>query len=274
MDRRRLCALLASLALVACDSVERPPPPDNDGIYAFAQGCYALDATDPGSTDTRWLEVGEEETSFRFSARTAEEGSRFFLKPSDLGTYLFYDEQGGYLVSDDGPLLRQTELMSDIMLIDDSYVSGAEWMPETSSIDWSQYQLRNRRTGQLLGPTGLTADEASASAVTFVPAEGCMEHPELSLDATGEVSKTNFDNGEVSMTSEKRTTMVESSGAASRLVGAISSPSGGALSSSRMPRVAVPVHENDWPSCWDGDGLARGRSRGATAQSTLAYRRR
>ena len=157
-------------------------------VYGFALGCYRLRAGDT------WLSRGS--AGFEFAGDEAG-AALFYMKPSDLGTYLLYDEQGGYLVGEDGPLLRQTELLSDILLVDDSYVSGAEWSPETSSIDWERYQLRNRRTGQLLGPAGLTADEAAAAAVSFEPATGCTEHPELTLDATGEVSKTTFDDGDV-----------------------------------------------------------------------------
>lgn len=197
MDRRRLCALLASLALVACDSVERPPPPDNDGIYAFAQGCYALDATDPGSTDTRWLEVGEEETSFRFSARTADEGSRFFLKPSDLGTYLFYDADGQYLIAEEGELRRTDTLDSDVLLLDDAFISPAEWELSVSAHDPDRFQLRNRASGEYLTRQGTTPEESDAGVIALYPTEGCAEFPELTLDADGVVEPRTFGDGSV-----------------------------------------------------------------------------
>ena len=41
------------------------------------------------------------------------------MKPADLGTCLLYDQDGGYLVVTDGPLLRLTTLDSDVTLIDD-----------------------------------------------------------------------------------------------------------------------------------------------------------
>ena len=50
-----------------------------------------------------------------------------------------------------------------------------------------------------------------------------------------------FDKAEGSMTSEKRRMIAVSVGAAVRLVGAINSAVGGALSWSKMPRVAVIV---------------------------------
>ena len=88
-------ALLAALAL-GCEPpvepyVERPPAPAHDGIYGFANGCYAMDATAPGSTNTRWLAASAAGDTFAFSAMDVEVGARFFLRASDLGTYLFYD---------------------------------------------------------------------------------------------------------------------------------------------------------------------------------------
>ncbi len=168
------------------DTGETGDLPELDA-FGFANGCYSLRAGDT------WLTATASGDSYEFAG---DQGSAaaFFMKASDLGTYLLYDEGGGYLVAESGPLLRQTKLESDITLIDDSYVSGAEWLPETSVVDWDQYQLRNRRSDQLLGETGL-ADEGVP--ITFEPATGCTEHPELTLDATGQVMKTTFDDGDL-----------------------------------------------------------------------------
>jgi hypothetical protein len=116
------------------------------------------------------------------------------MKAADLGTYVLYDQDGGYLVSDDGPLIRQTTLESDVTLIDDAYVSGAEWTLETSTVDGTQYQLRNRRNDMLLGVDALAAEGVP---VSFEAAEGCKAYPELTLDATGEVTRTMFDDGDL-----------------------------------------------------------------------------
>jgi len=157
--------------------------------YGFAGGCYRI-----RSSDT-WLSRNSAASGYEFAAEAA--ATPFYMQPSDLGTYLLYDDEGGYFVSEDGPLIRQTSLQSDILLVDDTYVSGAEWILETSTNDGSQYQLRNRRTDDLLGPTALTADPSEAAAISFEPATGCKEHPELTLDAQGEVTKTAFDDGDL-----------------------------------------------------------------------------
>lgn len=165
---------------------ETGEPPELD-VHGFANGCYTV-----RSGDT-WLTASGAGDSYAFASAEAD-AARFFMKASDLGTYLLYDENGGYLVSEDGPLVRQTSLQSDTLLIDDTYVSGAEWLPETSLVDWDQYQLRNRRNDALLAADGLS-DEGLP--VTFEAADGCVEHPELTLDATGSVTKTTFDDGDL-----------------------------------------------------------------------------
>ena len=165
---------------------ETGDPPELD-TYGFANGCFSI-----RNGDT-YLTANGAGDSYEFGP-SLDGAARFFMKASDLGTYLFYDEGGGYLVSEDGPLLRQMTLQSDVSLIDDAYVSGAEWLPETSLTDWDQYQLRNRRNDLLLTDSGLGED---GLPVTFEPADGCTEHPELTLDASGSVTKTTFEDGDL-----------------------------------------------------------------------------
>jgi hypothetical protein len=158
-------------------------------VDSWANGCYALRSGENYLT--------REGNSYAFSQSQLAAASRFYMKASDIGTYLLYDEDAGYLVSEDGPLIRQETLQSDILLVDDDYISGAEWILETALSDWEKYALRNRRNDQLLTPDGLSDDPSEAAPVSFEATDGCAEHPELSLDATGEVSKTTFDDGDL-----------------------------------------------------------------------------
>jgi microsomal dipeptidase-like Zn-dependent dipeptidase len=194
-----LVTVLAVLALGGCESeVERPAPPPNEGVESFAGGCYAMDATEPGSSDTRWLEAIPSGDGFAFTATEVESGARFYMKASDLGTYLFYDQEGRYLVSDDGLLARRATLLSDVLTIDDTYVSGAEWELTTSPHDAERFQLKNRKTGLYLTRSGwLTADASTAAVVALYPQTGCTEHPELTLDAEGQVAPRRFPDGSV-----------------------------------------------------------------------------
>jgi len=191
--------LLFSGACGGEEPVPRPPAPEHDGIHSFANGCYGMDATDPGSDDTRWLVADGTGEGFAFTSRTLEGGARLFMRASDLGTYLFYDEEGFYLVAEEegGALLRRAELQSDVFTLDDTYVSGAEWELSESAHDPTRFQLVNRRTGQFLGRGGLVADEASAAVIALYPQTGCAEHPELTLDAEGAPGRTTFDDGDL-----------------------------------------------------------------------------
>lgn len=190
--------LLAALALVACGEpyVERPPAPANDGIYSFANGCYVVDATSPGSANTRWLAAAGAD-AYAFTALGQEGGARFHMRASDLGTYLFRDPEGGYLVAEDHGLVRQTALMSDIMLLDDAFRSPAEWELTVSAADASRFALRNYQTGEYLTPTGTTADASAAGVIAFYPATGCADFPEMTLDAEGDVVPREWPDGDL-----------------------------------------------------------------------------
>ncbi|MEM9454312.1 MAG: hypothetical protein AAGF11_09045 [Myxococcota bacterium] len=167
---------------------EEPPGPD---VHGVAGGCFSV------VSDDGWLSSTGNGTGFTFVPNGAQDAARFFLKASDLRTYLFYDAQGRYLVAEPPgqSLLRQANLQSDVLLIDDNYISGAEWELQVSSVDPSRYQLRHRQTQDWLGNGVLTAQEAQALPLTLEPTEGCTEHPELSLDAQGEVIPSTFDDG-------------------------------------------------------------------------------
>jgi len=173
------------------DAGPRPPGPD---LYSFANGCFSLRAD-----DGRFLSRAATPDRFEFAAVDAKVAGSFFLKASDLGTYLLYDQERSYLLSEDGPLLRQPTLLSDVTTVDDSFVSGAEWELQLSGAkpaDGPQrYRFRHRKTSRFLGATELVAGPNQAASFTFEAAEGCAEHPELTLDATGEVEPRSFEDG-------------------------------------------------------------------------------
>lgn len=159
-------------------------PPELD-VHKFAGGCYTLQSGD--------AYLGASGDAYAFTADEAG-ATRFHMRAADLGTYLLYDPEGGYLVATEGPLQRLTELDSDVTLIDDTYISGAEWTLESSPVEFGKYQLRNRRNDLLLGKDALAAE---GLPVEFTAAEGCKDYPELSLDASGAVGKTMFEDGDL-----------------------------------------------------------------------------
>jgi hypothetical protein len=173
----------------AIGDASAPKTPDP---YALANGCYTLQNRD----GTRL--VAPSDDSFVFDIRSSDEAAKLFLKASDLGTYLFYDHDARYVYAENGPLQRQATLLSDILTMDDGYISGAEWelLPLVAKAgEPGRFRVRQRKTQLLLGPYGLTHTDTDAVELAFEPAIGCSEHPELSLDAEGSVQRTSFADG-------------------------------------------------------------------------------
>lgn len=178
-------------------------------LYSFAGGCFTLrDEQGRGLTRT------EDNGGYSFKEGTVF--TPFYMKASDLGTYLLYDPQGGYVFSENGPLLRKTSLDSDITLLDDTYVSGAEWeLQGTGSLQDGGsplYRFRHRKTGEFLAQLALTDDAQAAVSFSFSPAEGCTQHPELTLDAQGTVDGRYFDDGDVWGIAETHTHLLSNFG--------------------------------------------------------------
>ncbi|MBL4635412.1 MAG: hypothetical protein JKY56_16245 [Kofleriaceae bacterium] len=195
-------ALLGAVTLACGDNtrqkVPRPMPPANDGIFSFANGCFSIDATKRGSENTRWLAPsGTDE--FEFEATSQDAGSKFFMRASDLGTYLFYDAERYYLSVEEGALTRVDRLDSDILLLDDEFKSPAEWELQVSAHDAERFQLVHYQTGQYLGTKGLVESEMSAAVVAFYPesSESCAVFPEMELNAEGTVERTTWPDGDV-----------------------------------------------------------------------------
>ena len=140
-------------------------------LYDFAGGCYTIVSGDGALT--------RDGMSFGFAGGG---GTAFHMRAADLGAYLLYDPDAGYVMDD---MSRATTLDSDVTLIDDEFVSGAIWTLERSDDDPTQYQLRNLRTDAVMMGGPLQLEEAS----------GCADFPELTLDANGDVQRTTFDDG-------------------------------------------------------------------------------
>ncbi|MFT3928504.1 MAG: hypothetical protein QM778_38600 [Myxococcales bacterium] len=156
--------------------------------YAFAGGCYTL------GTNGSYL-VTQSHGGYAFATSTASAAARFYLKAADLGTYLLYDHEKGYVTGKELSLVRTTSLESDISLLDDTFVSPAEWqvLPRASSP--AEFSVQHKQSARFLGAQGLVLAESEAAPIRFEAATGCSEHPELSLDARGSVGRTKFDDG-------------------------------------------------------------------------------
>ncbi len=184
---------LALLALSACDFGSRPGEGPALKVHFAANRCFAVAAWERGSFFPKVLTVSSSGESFSFARRWGHHATAFFLKPSGLGRYLLHDDEGFYVVSDGDALLRQSELLSDILLVDDSFESDAEWDMELAG--WFQVRLRHRKSGRYLATRGLVDGASAASPLLLIPRDGCAEPPEASLDAEGRVTRRVFEDG-------------------------------------------------------------------------------
>ncbi len=181
--------------------LELPPPPANEGLYAYANGCYSMQGFN-GKRTVGHASPTQSGDLFAFSEETGDTASHFLMRASDLGTYLFYDTEKRYLTAQEAgagtwQLKRAENLESSILLLDDSFRSPAEWTIETSTRDPERFQLKHYQTGRYLTLTGLTENESSAAIVTLFPQSDCAEFPELTIDAKGSVAPRTWDNGDV-----------------------------------------------------------------------------
>jgi hypothetical protein len=199
--RRSLAALAFVVTAIACEGwnlrdqpVTLGDPPPDDGIHGFANGCFAVEGFD-GKNAPQFLKASTD--GFAFSAVSADDASRFLMRPSDLATYLFYDSDEMYLSAQSDALAREETLESDILLLDDSFRSPAEWELQASERDPRRYQLQNYQTGRYLTLGGLTEHASAAAIITLYPQSGCAEFPELTIDADGSVGPTEHADGDV-----------------------------------------------------------------------------
>ncbi len=189
-----LCAL-GVLASGCVDTVESVPPGElifdsapPEAVFEFANACVRIEHEGELLTrDGERYEWGE--------------GTPFLMRASDLNTYLFYDDERGYLLLDlEGVeagaeyLKRRTELESDITRVDDSFVSPAEWQLEVSDQVSNAFNIRRRQSNFYMGPEPISVEPVP---LKLIEAEGCATFPELSLDATGTPAKTTFEDGDL-----------------------------------------------------------------------------
>ena len=195
------------------------PPPADQGIYGFANGCYAVETFDGAKTLT-FIAASADGAAFASSATAADGAMRFHFRAADLGTYLLYDTDRRFLAAEPSTvdpaqshaLTRPAKLQDEIDVLDETFVSPAEWRLQVSARDPKRYQLQHAATNRYLTQTGLTENPADAAIITLHPQEGCAEFPEMSLDAVGEVKPKSWDDGDVYGIAELHSHMSSDSG--------------------------------------------------------------
>lgn len=214
----RLFVLTAFLAtLQACSDGNDSPPASVapvDSIYALANGCYIV-SPDGGGRYLRTPVVhdpdgsaDEAQGSGAVAAQSlgevltsnSEEADRIHFRASDLGKYLLYTQDRNFIVSFDGASLEaRQQLASDMRMVDgvvvveDRKQSEGEW--QLAMTDAGALTFQHILSGNYLAADGTLA--AEPEPIGIMPASSCAEFPELSVDATGEISKTEFEDGDV-----------------------------------------------------------------------------
>lgn len=174
-------------------SIPEPEPEPEPDLYGFAGGCFNI-----RNDDGRWLTRDEDGGGFTFVHGDAPEATPFVMQAADLATYLLYDEEEGYVALEGGQLVRHTSLRSDLTEQIDGWISDGEWGLEAlDTPDRRTYRLRHLGSGKLLAGDEATRDESRAQSLQFVPAQGCAQFPEMSLDAEGTVTVRNLKSGAV-----------------------------------------------------------------------------
>ena len=162
-------------------------------IFSVANSCFAISP----DAEATFLTATASGDAYESSAASAEDASWFLLRPSDLGKYLLYDQNKGYLVSDGQSLTRQLSLAFDTtevngeVVIEDQMQSEGEW--ELLAVE-NSFLLHHIKSASYIGTNGMVANEAEAAELDFIEQPGCAEFPELSLNASGEITVTEFEN--------------------------------------------------------------------------------
>jgi len=160
-------------------------------VYGVANQCQSVEVD--SADGAVWLARSGE----GFVAAEGAAATPFFLKPSALGRYLLFDPEGGYLVSDGSALQRATELDSDITLVDDSFVSEAEWELLEAPTGQRDFLLRHYKTGGYLTAAGLDRDRDAADSIRLADSAGCAAFPEEQTHSEGALDTHRFEDGDL-----------------------------------------------------------------------------
>lgn len=194
---------------------DRQPAPAHDGIYGFAHGCYVVEVFD-GERTLRYVAAEGDGERFGFSVGPAEGAARFHMRATDLGAYLFYDAERRYLtaVEADGAwqLTRPGTLESEVDRLEWGFKSPAEWRLQVSERDPERFQLQHYATDRYLALSGLTEDASAAAVVTLHTSEGCVDFPELTIDAVGDAQPSRWEDGDLYGIAEIHSHMMADSG--------------------------------------------------------------
>jgi microsomal dipeptidase-like Zn-dependent dipeptidase len=141
-----------------------------DARYSLANDCWTLKSSSSPVTD-----------------------GPYYLKPTDLGSYMFFDKNKQFLSADSSPLAGAD---GGLTRASDGGPDG-DWTVEDSG---DGFKVLLKATGKALGVSGgklVLVEPGQAGVFTFDKASGCAEFPEAVTTATGTPSKGKYSFGDV-----------------------------------------------------------------------------
>jgi microsomal dipeptidase-like Zn-dependent dipeptidase len=158
------------LAAFAC-AVPAVASAAEDGRFALANDCWTLQ-----------------------SATSAVSDGPFFLKPTDLGSYMFYDKNKAFLSADTSPLATAS---GGLTRASDGGPDG-DWRVDDAP--GGAFKVMLPAQGKALGVNGgklALVDPGAAGLFKFDKAGGCADFPEAVTEASGTPSKGRYSFGDV-----------------------------------------------------------------------------
>lgn len=163
-------------------------PRDELERYSYANTCVYIEIE---TQDDGPLRLHRTADGTGYTAGGDGQPTPFWARAADLGAYVFYDDERGYLVANEAGVARATSLETAVSRGEAGFVSPAIWtltLPPNEGV-----VLQN----QAMPVTVPTQADDPTTRLFLTPANGCAEFPELSLDATGEVGPGTWPDGDV-----------------------------------------------------------------------------
>lgn len=155
-----------------------PVPADEASVFAAANGCYALSLQASG----QYLAANSAGASFEWIDTGVEGATQFRFRPTDLGTYLLYAEDGHYLTAAEQVLGRQETLASDTreidgqVVIEDRMQSEGEWLLQAA--ENGLFKLQHIQSDLWLSASSQLAPEEETALIELSAQTACAEFPE------------------------------------------------------------------------------------------------
>ncbi len=163
--------------------------PEDESVYQLAQGCYALQSPSNGDYlhKPSYGILLDIELDYEFDSLASSSASHFYLKPTQLGTFLLTDKDGEFL----------TGYLTGGLGVTSAPSGAAEWSISSSgNASNPAFSLSNRLTGQKLEHRYWKQKSAffglykywvleTEDQFNFVAQNDCTNYPEITVNVNG-----------------------------------------------------------------------------------------